>query len=54
VTQADGIEAIDNGQRTMDSVVYDLQGRKVNGQKKGIGIMRMEDGTVIKRWFPVN
>ena len=34
-----GIKAIDNGQWAMDNVVYDLQGRKVNGQlKKGLFI----------------
>ena len=36
-----GIQSIDNGQLTMDNSVYDLQGRKVNGQlKKGLYVVK--------------
>ena len=37
--EADGIHSIDNGQLTTDNGVYDLSGRKVNGQlRRGVYI----------------
>ena len=36
---ATGIEAIDNGQWTIDAVVYDLQGRRVDQPTKGLYIV---------------
>ena len=37
--EATGIEAIDNGQLTIDNVVYDLQGRRVAQPAKGLYIV---------------
>ena len=37
--EATGIEAIDNGQLTIDNVVYDLQGRRVSQPMKGLYIV---------------
>ena len=40
ITEATGIDLIDNGQLTIDNDVYDLSGRKVNGQLlKGVYIL---------------
>ena len=37
--EATGLKAIDNGQLTIDNVVYDLQGRRVSQPTKGLYIV---------------
>ena len=45
----DGIETIDNGQWPMDNPVYDLSGRRVSENHRGITITRLPNGRIVKR-----
>lgn len=42
-----GINGIDNSELTIDNI-YDLQGRTVKSQTKGINVVRMSDGSIRK------